>query len=153
MNRRVSVRAIVLDGNKLLCVKLKQYNELASTMDDHWCLPGGTLEEGEAIIPALEREMIEETGIKPVVGELLYIQQFAEPGKAKEHLEFFFHVLNTREYRAVDLTQTTHGTEEIEAIEFVDPKNTKILPAFLTTEPLAEHAKAHAPAKIFSSVS
>lgn len=152
MSRRIAVRAIVLDGNRLLCVKLKQYNELSGTMGDHWCLPGGTLEEGEALIPALEREMIEETGIKPVIGELLYIQQFAEPSKDKEHLEFFFHVLNAREYRAVDLIQTTHGVEEIEAIEFVNPKDTKILPAFLTTEPLVGHANSRSPVKIFNNI-
>lgn len=140
----------MLDGNKLLCVKLKSYPGAIS--GDYWCLPGGTLEEGETLIPALEREMVEETGIKPVVGELLYIQQFLEKSKNKEHLEFFFHVTNSGDYQTIDLAQTTHGAEEIEAIGFVDPKNAEILPKFLTTEPLSEHAKARAAVKIFTNM-
>lgn len=150
MNRRVSVRAIALHEGKLLCVKLKQYNQLASTMDGAWCIPGGTLEEGEALIQGLEREMTEETGIKPVVGNLLYVQQFSEKDKNKEHLEFFFHVTNAEDYLDIDLAQTSHGNAEIEQIAFVDPAATNILPRFLGTEPLTQHAAAAAPAKIFS---
>lgn len=147
--RRISVRAIILRGDKLLCVKLRQYNRTSRTMDGAWCLPGGTLEDGEALIPALEREIVEELSAKPNVGNLLYVQQFMEPDK--DNLEFFFHVTNAKDYVNIDLSKTTHGAEEIEAVEFVDPKTTKILPKFLATEPLAEHAASKSPAKVFSA--
>ena len=151
--RRVSVRAIALHEGKLLCVRLKQYNELSSSIDGAWwCLPGGTLEEGEALVPGLEREMVEETGIAPKVGELLYVQQFAEKAKNKEHMDFFFHITNAKDYLDIDLTQTTHGASELEEIAFVDPATTHILPKFLTTEPLTEHAAAQKITKIFSNL-
>ena len=37
---------------------------------------GGGIDIGEAAIPALEREIFEETGVKPSVGSLLYLQQY-----------------------------------------------------------------------------
>jgi hypothetical protein len=82
--------------------------------------------------------MVEETGITPVVGNLLYVQQFAHG--AKEYLEFFFHVTNSEDYLHIDLAKTTHGMEEIEEIAFIDPTTTHILPEFLKTENLDEHA-------------
>ena len=92
---------------------------------------------------------VEETGIKPVVGNLLYIQQFTHGDK--EYLEFFFHVTNSEDYLDIDLTKTTHGMEEIEEIGFVDPATTHILPEFLKTESLDEHA-ASAATKVMSKL-
>jgi hypothetical protein len=36
----------------------------------------------------------------------------------------------------IDLDQTTHGAIEIEAVQFVSPKQEHVLPRFLTTESL-----------------
>jgi ADP-ribose pyrophosphatase YjhB (NUDIX family) len=151
MNRRIAVRAIALHGGKLLCVQQKPYNSMTKAMDGAWCLPGGTLEEGEALVQGLEREIIEETGVKPIVGNLLYVQQFSHGGQ--EHLEFFFHVTNGKDYLNIDLAKTSHGAAEIEQIAFVDPATTNILPRFLSTEPLTQHANAAEPPKIFSALS
>lgn len=113
-----------------------------------WCVPGGGLDEGEALIPGLKREILEEIGIKAVVGNLMYIQQFAYNGV--EFLEFFFHVTNAKDYLQVDLSKTTHGATEIAEINFVDPVTTNILPKFLTTEPLVKKAANPLAATIFS---
>lgn len=76
-NRRVAVRGIILKDGKILCVRLKQYPGKATDDGcDYWCTPGGGVDVGEPLIPALEREIIEETAIKPAIGNLLYIQQF-----------------------------------------------------------------------------
>jgi ADP-ribose pyrophosphatase YjhB (NUDIX family) len=146
MNRRVAVRGIVTLGDKILCAKLKPYH--GAVHGDFWCIPGGGVDPGEPLLTALEREMIEETGIKPAIGELLYIQQFAHEGL--EHLEFFFHVTNGEDYTAIDLSATTHGGTEIATIEFIQPAGTTLLPRFLTTEPVAEHIAKRAPVKIFN---
>ena len=148
MTRRVSVRAIVLHQGKLLCVRLKPYHEVSASMASSWCLPGGGLDEGEALIPGLEREMVEETGVKPDVGNLLYVQQFTY--NEKDYLEFFFHVTNSEDYLDIDLSKTTHGAEEIAEIGFVEPAATKILPEFLMTEPLESFAASNAPTKAIS---
>jgi ADP-ribose pyrophosphatase YjhB (NUDIX family) len=148
MNRRVSVRAIVLHEGKLLSVRLKSGAAIESPMKLWWCLPGGGLDEGESLVAGLKREMLEETGIMPVVGNLLYVQQFADD--KREYLEFFFHVVNTEDYLQVDLSKTTHGLAEIEEIDFIDVATTNILPGFLATEPLQEAVANNLPTQCIS---
>lgn len=150
MVRRISVRGVVLQNDKLLCVRLKAYTgSLRLEGDaDYWCLPGGGLEEGEALHDGVEREMIEETGVKPIVGNLLYVQQFAYG--EKDYLEFFFHIINAGDYLAIDLSKTTHGELEIAEIGFIEPSAARLLPEFLQTEPLAAVAASNGPARIIS---
>lgn len=148
MIRRISVRGIVLSDSKLLCVRLHRYEGSLQMEDDYWCLPGGGLDEGESLIDGVAREMIEETGIKPVVGSLLYVQQFAYDDK--EYLEFFFHITNSEDYQNIDLSKTTHGEKEIAEIGFIDPRSVNVKPEFLATEALVELTKAAAPTRIIS---
>jgi 8-oxo-dGTP pyrophosphatase MutT (NUDIX family) len=117
MKRRIAVRGIFVTQDKLLCIKLKPYKD--SLKGDFWCVIGGGIDEGEALIPALKREIIEETAITPVIGNLLYIQQFKHA--ETEHMEFFFNILNPEDYLHVDLSKTTHGQEEIEQIALHRP--------------------------------
>lgn len=148
MMRRVTVRGIVLHEGKLLCVRLKPYKDHLKRDNSYWCLPGGGLEESESLVAGMEREMLEETGIKPVVGNLLYVQQFTHGDK--DYLEFFFHIANGEDYLHIDLSKTSHGMEEIEEIGFIDPVSAYILPEFLKTELLSEHAASDDPTKIIS---
>ncbi len=135
-NRRVAVRGIILKDNKILSVRQKKYPGRATDDgQDYWCTPGGGVDIGEPLIAALERELIEETGIKPSVGKLLYIQQFER--KEWEHLEFFFHVTNGEDYEHVDLEKTTHGAIEIAEVGFIDPAANNLQPVFLTEVDLA----------------
>lgn len=147
MKRRVAVRGIAIKDGKILCVKLKAYE--GAIRGHYWCLPGGGVDEGEPLLKAVEREMIEETGVEPVVGNLLFVQQFSQPEKDKEHLEFFFHILNADDYTNVDLSKTTHGEEEIAEINFVDPSSNSILPKFLRTVDYSDIENQ--PTRIFSN--
>jgi 8-oxo-dGTP pyrophosphatase MutT (NUDIX family) len=138
MQRRVAVRGIVILNGKILCVRLKPYRHAdAST---YFCTPGGGIDEGEALVPALEREMLEETGVPAKVGRLLYIQQYTY--KDIEQMEFFFQIENAKDYINIDLAKTTHGIEEIEEIGFIDPATENVLPKFLTTESFDEASLA-----------
>ena len=148
MVRRVSVRGIVLHEGKLLCVRLKKYKEHIKQDNSYWCLPGGGLVEGEALLDGVRREMIEETGITPEVGNLLYVQQFTFG--EKDYLEFFFHITNSQDYLNIDLSQSTHGEAEIEQIEFIDPANEHVLPEFLGTENLSEFVASGQSTRIIS---
>lgn len=121
---------------------------MAASGGDWRCLPGGTLEEGEALNEALAREMYEETGVKPEVGKLLYVHQFMF--KDSDQLEFFFHIANPTDFLDIYLENTTHGAEEIESIEFVEPETTIILPKFLSQENIKSQIESDAAVKIFS---
>ena len=149
MIRKITVRGIVVHEGKLLCARLKTYKDsLQKHGNDYWCTPGGGLDEGETLVAGVEREMIEETGIKPVVGNLLYVQQFVQG--EREFIEFFFHITNSADYLNIDLSKTTHGEEEIEEIGFINPADNYVLPKFLTTEGLKDFAASGEPTKIFS---
>ncbi len=131
MHRRIAVRAIIVHKGKLLAVQLKPYGE--NVVSGIWCTVGGGVDEYEGLIPSLKREVIEETGIEPVVGNLLFVQQFRD--ERREHLEFFFHVTNAGDFLSIDLSNTTHGVHEIDTIDFIDTSKTPtLLPKFLQTE-------------------
>ena len=144
MNRRVAVRGIFVIEGKLLCAKLKLRNKPGPV--NFWSVPGGGVDDHEALLPALEREIVEELGIKPLIGSLLYIQQYASD--KEESMEFFFHILNPHDYLHIDLSKTSHGEIEIESIDFIDPRGHDVLPKFLATEDLSE--LEHKPVKIFN---
>ena len=135
MQRRVNVRGIIINNKgEIFCQRLTARN---SDGRNFWCTPGGGLEMGESLLDGLHREMIEETGVKPEICKLLFIQQFAESGEQSAHgpneqLEFFFLITNWQDYQHINLEQTSHGVEEVAECGFVDPKTTRILPSYLT---------------------
>lgn len=128
-NRRIAARGIIVHDGKLLLLKLNGYKDSIVLESEYWCTPGGTLELGEKIVDCLNRELFEELGVEPDIGDLLYVQQFTHNGD--EHLEFFFHIKNTEDYKNIDLSKTTHGVEEINQIAFIDPSTEKVLPQLL----------------------
>lgn len=145
--RRVNVRGIVWREGKLLAVKHKNKDGSAS---DYWAVPGGGLDPMELLTDGLKREFMEETGKEAVVGKLLFLQQFRDTrGKYDEQLEFFYQIENVDDFTDIDLSKTALGEEELYCIEFIDPKNKYILPAFLssvdiekaivTTKPISLH--------------
>lgn len=134
MNRRVTARGIIIHDGKLLCVKLKPYK--GAITGDYWCVPGGGVDPGEALIPALSREIVEETGVEPQIGNLLYLQQFTD--NDTEQLELFFQIINTKDFLEIDLAKTSHGEKEIAEIEFIDPTQHVVLPKFLTEEDFSQ---------------
>jgi ADP-ribose pyrophosphatase YjhB (NUDIX family) len=147
-SRRVNVRGIVFQDGKILAQQL--------TPDHHgnprfyWCTPGGGLEANESLLDGLKREFVEETGVVPQIGRLLYIQQFNDG--EMEQLELFYHIVNPQDFNNIDITKTSNGAIETTNIEFVDASQTQLLPKFLRTEDIASHIASSQPVKLFSSL-
>ena len=127
-SRRITVRGIAFDDGKLLAVKHKTNKGIEA---EYWSIPGGGLDLGESLHDGLIREMIEETGITPKVGKLLFIQQYTE--NQREFLELFFEISNPREYRNINLDATTHGAIELTHCAYITPSQENLLPKFLRT--------------------
>ena len=146
--RRIATRGIIFKNGKLLCQKLTAYRRQDR---DFWCTPGGGLDDGETLQDGLHREMIEETGITPKIGRLLFVQQFSEDGE-KEQMEFFFHIENADDYESIDLATTTHGEEEIEQVAFIDPHEQFVLPKFLQTVDIQKYIDGTLPPLVYNEL-
>ena len=137
MERRITARGIIFKNGKIFAQKLKR----GERTTDYWCTPGGGLDPHESLQAGLVREMIEETGVSPEIGKLLYIQQYREENR-REYLEFFYHITNVDDYETIDLASTTHGEIEVAEYGFVDPAKENILPAFLQNVDIAKDIEA-----------
>lgn len=148
--RRVCVRGLIYKDGKLFGQKLHNSN------GDWWCTPGGGIDPLESLHDALRREMIEETGIEPVIGRLVLIQQFATMGTSSkgedEQLEFFFLIENADDYETVNLEDTSHGELEIAEYGFVDPGEKNMLPAILQTPEIIDALKEEKPTIFYTKL-
>ncbi len=127
----ITVRGIIFMDGELFCQKLKHDKPGKITqINDFWAIPGGHLDSGESLVEGLRREMIEETGVMPHIGALLFTQQYIDDGK--NYVEFFYHIVNANDYETIDLASTSHGELEIADYGFIDPKTSYILPKFLS---------------------
>jgi ADP-ribose pyrophosphatase YjhB (NUDIX family) len=110
----IRTRGIIVHEGKLLGVKHPH--------DTSYCaLPGGHLEWGEDIKECLRREMVEELGIVPEIGRLLYINNFV--GDANQSIEFFFEITNSQDYLNIGQLKTTHAYE-IAEVCWLEPSGT-----------------------------
>lgn len=76
-----------------------------------WIMPGGKIEHGEGILPALHREVQEEVGIEILVAGLIDVYEHVANGESSDHFVILY-------YRATPLSLTLHpdGIECDEAI-------------------------------------
>lgn len=107
----IRVRAVIIHEGKLLVVKHAHDASFVA-------LPGGKLEWKEDIRECMIRELVEELGITPVLGRLLYINNWVN--EEMQSLEFFFEIMNGADYRDTFSLKGTHSSE-IAEILFISP--------------------------------
>ena len=106
----VRCRAVIIHEGKLLTVRHSGKDFLA--------LPGGHLEFGEDPQECIHREVVEELGIEPVIGRVLFVNSFVSAGV--QSIEFFFEVTNAADYLELENTHRTHA-HEIDEYVWVSP--------------------------------
>lgn len=86
------------------------------------------MELGEDILECLKREIVEELGISPEIGRLLYINNFVDK-YGIQCIEFFFEIVNSSDY-LVDIKSLnrTHADEIAEVYWAEASHGDKILP-------------------------
>lgn len=84
MGKRVSVRAVIFDGDSIITMFRSKKKE-DGTRKEYYVIPGGGVEEGESLEEALIREIKEELGIDVEI--VKYLQEVEEE-KAIQHFYF-----------------------------------------------------------------
>ena len=115
----VRCRAIIINDDKLLVVKIGDNN--------FYALPGGHLEWNEEIQECLSREIIEELGVRPEIGKLLYVNNFMEK-ENRQSIEFFFEVINGKDYIDSQKLIRSHAHEIAEIYWASQDEKVRILP-------------------------
>lgn len=87
--QRVAAYGLVLRGEQVLLVR----NSPRGPYPGGWSLPGGGIDHGESPRQALEREMVEETGLRCTVGEVLEVADSHFEGTAPSGRREDFHTV------------------------------------------------------------
>ena len=93
----VGVGGVVIEDGRALLIRRGH-----PPLEGEWSIPGGTLEVGEALLDAVQRELAEETGIEVRVGDLIEVFERIFPDK-KGHPKYHFVILDY-------LCEVVHGT-------------------------------------------
>lgn len=81
---RIRVGAVIVKHGEILLVKHEKDGRT------YWLLPGGGQEYGETAAQALERELMEECGLKVRCGQLLFMAESLPPDKHRQVLNLTF---------------------------------------------------------------
>ncbi len=99
---KIRCRAIISHAGKVLFVQ--------HTGRDFYNLPGGHLDYGEDPRECIERELLEELGVKGEVGRLLYVHTF-QNAEGKQTIEFIFEITNGFDFLKNEEKEKTHAHE------------------------------------------
>ncbi|HEX9294542.1 MAG TPA: NUDIX domain-containing protein [Polyangiaceae bacterium] len=105
----VAVGAVVLaSGPWVLLVR-----RATPPMLGHWSLPGGRLRGGESITAAVEREVLEETGIRVAAGSLIEVVEIMTDG--------YHYVVHDHLCLPVDPAQVPEASDDVSDARYVRP--------------------------------
>lgn len=115
----VAASGIVLQAGPRVLVVQRGAAPLAGI----WTFPGGKVHGGESIAEAVEREVLEETGLRVVAGELVQIVEIVQEG--------YHYVIHEHLATLLDPDDEPRPSGDVQAARFVTPNE---LAALGTTE-------------------
>lgn len=140
--QRLAAKALVRRGDQVLLARLSRF----AVETGHWTLPGGGVDHGERPADALAREMLEETGLVAVVGDLLSVHDLHLTGTAPNGRHEDFHAVNLIFAATVPddaqprVLETDGTTDEVAWIDVAD-----IASGAVQVTEVVRHALASAP--------
>lgn len=140
--QRLAAKALVRRGDQILLARLSRF----AVETGHWTLPGGGVDHGERPADALAREMLEETGLVAVVGDLLSVHDLHLTGTAPNGRHEDFHAVNLIFAATVPdgaephVLETEGTTDEVAWIDVAD-----IASGAVQVTEVVRHALASAP--------
>lgn len=117
---KIRCRGVIVHEGKLLVVRHSHGLQF-------YAFPGGHLDFGEDPQECMRRELIEELGVEPKIGRLLYVHTFRS-GEEKQSVEFFFEIQNGAEYLLHEEKEKTHADEIAEVVWLNPGDDITILP-------------------------
>ncbi len=117
---KIRCRGIILHEGRMLVVK----NSHGGTF---YAPPGGHLDFGEDPQECIRRELVEELGVEPKVGKLLFVNSFIQD-EEKQSIEFFFEIENGADYLEHEKNERSHAFELAEVIWAESTDDIQILP-------------------------
>lgn len=115
----VAVGAIVLQSGPRVLVVQRATPPLAGT----WTFPGGKVHGGESIAEAVEREVLEETGLRVLAGDLVQIVEIVSEG--------YHYVIHDHLCTLLDPKEVPRAGDDVSEARFVSPNE---LAALNTTD-------------------
>jgi mutator protein MutT len=122
---KISLAGVALKDSKFFIARRCGGGE----MDGKWEFPGGKAEDGETLEDALEREFLEEFGIKTRCGARLGESGFTHRGET--HILYAYRIYFTESLESIVLTEHSDwkwaSPDEIRALDFT-PSDLSLLP-------------------------